>query len=93
MSAFLAALDAIVPHFKVKGPMLALAQGHPFHRVEIDLRQVASHKMPNQTTLRLRLLRGRWQDYALKGFRSREVSAVQALLTEWAARNHQPADS
>mgnify|MGYP000923939766 CR=1 FL=1 len=41
MSVFLAALHLVVPHYSVRGHTLLLSQGHPFSRVEIDLRRVA----------------------------------------------------
>jgi len=37
MTIFLAALNSVAPHFRVKGHMLFLSQGHPFTRMQIDL--------------------------------------------------------
>src|SRR3954468_17954762 len=54
MSMFLAALNSIVPHFRVRGHILFLSQAHPLSRIEIDLRRVAAHKMPGPAALRLR---------------------------------------
>ena len=90
MNVFLAFLNTVAPHFSVRGHMLLLSQKHPFDRVEIDLRQVADHKLPGLTTLRLRLLRGRWADYSLADFRPSEITALRALLTRWERLNHQP---
>ena len=90
MSVFLAALDAVTPHFGVRSYVLWLSQGHPFTRVEIDLRQVAAHKLPGPATLRLRLLRGRWASYSLAGFRMREIDALCSLLGRWESVNHRP---
>jgi len=88
MSVFLAALDSVVPHFRVRGTTLLLSQGHPFSRVEIDLRTVAAHKVPGLAILRLRLFRDRWMSYSMQGFRSSEISALCALLTRWERQNH-----
>ena len=90
MTVFLVVLNAVAPHFRVRGHKLLLSQGHPFTRVEIDLRRVAAHKLPSISTLRLRLLRGRWESYSLAGFRRSEITALQALLTHWERQNHQP---
>jgi len=92
MSVFLAALNSVVPHFRVRGHTLLLSQGHPFSRVQIDLRQVAAHKMPSPATLRLRLFRGRWTSLSMDGFRPSEVAALSALLTRWERQNHQRND-
>jgi len=88
MSIFLAAVDSVVPHFRVRGHTLLLSQGHPFSRIEIDLRGVAAHKVPGLATLRLRLFRGRWMSYSMQGFRPPEISALCALLTRWERHNH-----
>ena len=90
MNVFLAILNSVAPHFRVRGHTLLLSQGHPFTRVEIDLRQVAAHKLPGLSTLRLRLLRGQWASYSLAGFRLAEVTALRALLTRWEHQNHLP---
>lgn len=89
MSIFLAALNSVAPHFRVRGDKLLLSQGHPFSRVEIDLREVAAHKMPGPATLRLRQFRGRWASYSMQGFRPAEITALRALLTRWERQNHQ----
>jgi len=68
--------------------MLSLSQGHPFRRVEIDLRKVAAHKIPGPAALRLRLFREHWQSFSLEDFRPSEVSALCALLTRWERQNH-----
>ncbi len=90
MNLFLVILNALVPHFRVRGHTLWLSQGHPFSRIEIDLRQVAAHKLPDLFTLRLRLLRGQWATYSLTGFRSAEIAALQEVLTRWERQNHLP---
>jgi hypothetical protein len=88
VNVFLAALNSVAPHFRVRGHTLFLSHGHPFDRVEIDLREVAAHKMPGPATLRLRRLRGRWESFSMEGFRPSEVSALCALLTRWERQNH-----
>jgi hypothetical protein len=88
MSIFLTALNSVAPHFRVRGHLLSLSQGHPFHRVEIDLRKVAAHKMPGPATLRLRLFREHWRSFSMEGFRPSEVSVLCALLTRWERQNH-----
>ena len=89
MSVFLAALNFVVPHFTVRGHSLFLSQGHPFSRVEIDLREVAAHKLPRTETLQLRQFRRRWTSYSMQGFRPSEIAALRALLTRWEVQNHQ----
>jgi hypothetical protein len=89
MSVFLAALNSIAPHFRVRGHTLSLSQGHPFSRVQIDLRQVAAHKLPELATLRLRLFRGQWMNFSMDGFRTAEVAALCNLLARWESQNHQ----
>jgi hypothetical protein len=89
MNVFQSALNAVAPHFRVRGQILFIAQGDPFRHVEIDLSQVAAHKLPGLATLRLRLFRGRWKQYSLDGFRSSEISRLRALLTRWEKQNHQ----
>ena len=85
-----AALPAtILPHFTVRGHSLFLSQGHPFSRVEIDLREVAAHKLPRTETLQLRQFRRRWTSYSMQGFRPSEIAALRALLTRWEVQNHQ----
>lgn len=88
MNIFLAALNRMAPHFRVRGTTLWLAQGHPFSNVHIDLTQVAAHKIPAPGSLRLRTLRGRWADYSLAGFRPGEIARLRRLLTHWQRRNH-----
>lgn len=92
MNVFLAALNSVAPHFTVRGHTLLLSQGHPFSRVEIDLREVAAHKMPARAMLQLRQLRGRWVSYSMQGFRPAEIIALRALLTRWQRQNHQRHD-
>jgi len=89
MNVFIAALDSVVPHFRVRDGTLSLSQGHPFVRVQIDLREVAAHKLPGPATLRLRLFRGRWTSFSMQGFRPAEIAALCALLTNWERQNHQ----
>lgn len=89
MNVFLAALQSVVPHFRVRGYMLLLSQGHPFSRVAIDLRDVAAHKQPGPLSLRLRMFRGRWVSFSMKGFRPGDVTALRALLSRWEILNHQ----
>jgi len=89
MSVFLSALNSVAPHFRVRGDTLFISQGHPFSRVEIDLRQVAAHKLPGLATLHVRLFRGRWKEYSMEGFRPSEISRLRALLTRWEKQNHQ----
>lgn len=81
MNVFLAALHSVVPHFRVRGHLLLLSQGHPFSRVVIDLREVAAHKLPGPATLRLRKFRGPWVSFSMQGFRPAEVTALRALLS------------
>lgn len=88
MSVFLAALNFVAPHFRVRGDTLFLSQGHPFNRIGIDLRTVAAHKMPGPATLQLRLLRGHWVGYSMEGFRLSEITALCALLARWETLNH-----
>jgi hypothetical protein len=59
MNVFQSALNAVAPHFRVRGQTLFIAQGDPFSQLEIDLSQVAAHKLPELATLHLRLFRGR----------------------------------
>lgn len=89
MNIFLAALHFFVPHFRVRGHILLLSQGHPFNRVAIDLHDIGAHKMPGPATLRLRKLRGPWVSFSMQGFRPAEVSELRALLRHWEALNHQ----
>lgn len=89
MNVFQSALNAVAPHFRVRGHFLFIAQGDMFNQVEIDLRQVAAHKLPELMTLHLRLFRGRWKQYSLEGFRSSEISRLRTLLTRWQKQNHQ----
>ena len=92
MNLFLVILNAWVPHFLVRGHTLWLSQGHPFSRIEIDLRQVAAHKLPDLFTLRLRLLPGQWTTYSLAGFRTAEITALRAVLTRCERQNHLPSE-
>ena len=89
MNVFQSALHAVAPHVRVCGHSLFIAQGDPFSQIEIDLRQVSAHKLPGMATLRLRLFRGRWQQYSLAGFRPSEISRLRALLTRLEKQNHQ----
>jgi hypothetical protein len=89
MNVFQSALNAVAPHYRVRGHSLFIAQGNPFSQIEIDLRQVATHKLPGLATLHLRLFRGRWKEYSMEGFRSSEISRLRALLTRWEKQNHQ----
>jgi hypothetical protein len=89
MNVFVSALNAIAPHFRVRGHTLLISQGDLFSRTGIDLRQVAAHNLPGMITLHLRLFRGRWQQYSMEGFRSREVARLCTLLTRWEKQNHQ----
>jgi hypothetical protein len=89
MNVFQSALNAVRPHFRVRGHSLFIAQEHLLGQCEIDLRQVAAHKLPQLSTLQLRLFRGRWKEYSLAGFRSSEISKLRALLTRWEKQNHQ----
>jgi len=89
MNVFQSALNAVVPHFRVRGHTLFIAQGDPFSRVEIDLRRVAAHKQPAAAMLHLRLIRGRWKEYSLDGFRPAEISRLRTLLMRWEKQNHQ----
>lgn len=89
MNLFLAALNAAVPHFRVRGDTLLLSQGHPFTRTELDLRQIAAHKLPSPLCLQVRLFRGRWLHFRLDGFRPSEISRLRGLLTHWQRQNHQ----
>ena len=66
-----------------------LSEGHPFNCAKIDLRQVAAHKLPSPLCLQIRLFRGRWIHYHLRGFRPAEVTRLRALLTERQRQNHQ----
>ncbi|MSU33321.1 MAG: hypothetical protein EXS25_11855 [Pedosphaera sp.] len=50
MNVFLAALNSVAPHFRVRGHTLRLSRGHPLERVEINLRGVAAHKTPGPAT-------------------------------------------
>jgi len=93
MNVFSSALNAVAPHFRVRGHRLLISQGHPFSQTEIDLRQVSAHKLPELRTLHLRLFRGRWQKYSMDGFRPREVCLLCALLNQWEKRNHQKHES
>lgn len=70
---FWAVLNRLAPHFRVRGHMLLLSQDHPLDRVEIDLRQIASHKIPGLTTIRLRLLRSGWMSYSMADTRPSEA--------------------
>jgi hypothetical protein len=88
MNVFQSALNAVAPHFRVRGHTLFIAQGDLFSQVEIDLSQVAAHKLPGLATLHLRLFRGRWKQYAMEGFRPTEISRLRALLTRWEKQNH-----
>lgn len=88
MNVFLAALDATVPHFRVRGETLFLSQGHPFSQVALDLPRVAAHKLVSPLRLHVRMLRGRWMQFELDGFRPAEVRRLRALLTSWQRRNH-----
>ncbi len=88
VNIFLAVLNRLTSHFRVRGHMLLLSQDHPLDRVEIDLRQIASHKIPGPATLRLRLLRGGWTSYSMADFRPSEVTALSSLLTRWEKLNH-----
>jgi hypothetical protein len=89
MSVFLSALNSVAPHFRVRGHTLSISQGHPFNQIQIDLRQVAAHKLPGVAKLRLRLLRGGWKDYSMEGFRPSEISGLRSLLTRLQKQNHQ----
>jgi len=89
MGVFLSALNAVAPHFRVRGWTLFISQGHPFSVVEIDLRQVAAHKVPGAASIYVRLFRGRWKEYSLEGFRPAEISKLRALLGHWQKQNHQ----
>ena len=89
MNVFSAALNGVLPHFRVRGDTLLLSQGHPFNRTKIDLRQVAAHKLPSPMCLQIRLFRGRWVQYHLGGFRPAEVTRLRTLLTERQRQNHQ----
>jgi hypothetical protein len=89
MNVFVSALNAVARHFRVRGHILLISQDHPFSQTEIDLRQVAAHKLPGPATLRLRLFRGRWTEYSMDGFRPREIARLCALLTRWERQNHQ----
>ena len=73
MNVFQSALNAVAPHFRVRGHALVIPQGDPFSQTELDLSQVAAHERPGLATLHLRLFRGRWKQYSLEGFRSSEV--------------------
>jgi hypothetical protein len=88
MNVFLAALHRFCSHVEVRGQTLLLSQGHPFTRIAIDLRQVAAHKLPGPETLRLRLLRGRWQTFSMAGFRPTEIDALIEALERWERENH-----
>jgi hypothetical protein len=57
-------------------------------RAEIDLRQVAAHKLPSPMCLQIRLLRGRWVNYQLDGFRPAEITRLRSLLTKREHQNH-----
>jgi hypothetical protein len=89
MNVFQSALNLVAPHFRVRGYTLFISQGDLFTQVEIDLRRVSAHKLPGVATLHLRLLRGRWKQYSLEGFRPSEISRLRALLTRWEKQNHQ----
>ncbi|MBA4148662.1 MAG: hypothetical protein H0X66_11160 [Verrucomicrobia bacterium] len=89
MNVFLAALNSVVPHFRVRGHMLSVSQGHPFSRVHIDLREVAAYKLPGPAAIRLRLFRGHWMSLSTEGFRPSEVGALCDLLNQWQKQNHQ----
>jgi hypothetical protein len=89
MSVFLAALNSVVPHFRVRDHTLSVSQGHPFSRVQIDLREVAAYKLPGPAAIRLRLFRDRWMSLSTVGFRPSEVAALCALLNHWQKQNHQ----
>jgi hypothetical protein len=93
MNPFLAALNTAVPHFRVRGEKLFLSQGHPFTRIELDLRQVAAHKLPSPLFLHVRLLRGRWMQFRLDGFRPSEITRLRSVLTQWQRQNHQRHDT
>jgi hypothetical protein len=92
MNVFLAALNSVVPHFRVKGDTLLVSQGHPFSRVRIDLREVAAYKLPGPAAIRLRLFRDRWMSLSTEGFRPSEVAALCALLNRRQRQNHQKHD-
>ena len=83
MNVFQSALNAVTPHFRVSGHSLFITQGDPFVQTEIDLRQIAAHKLPGLSTLHLRLFRGRWKEYSMARFRSSEIAKLLALLTCW----------
>ena len=85
MNVFLAALNTAVPHFRVRGNRLFLSQGHPFTRTELDLRQVAAHKLPSQLCLQVRLLRGQWMQFRLDGFRPSEINSAPSSAYALAA--------
>ena len=89
MNVFQSALNAVAPHFRVSGPTLFITQGDPYSQIEVDLRQVAAHKLPGLATLHVRLFRGRWKEYSMDGFRSSEIARLRALLTRWEKQNHQ----
>lgn len=90
MSVFLSALNAVVPHVRVRGHTLLLSQGHPFTTVEFDLRRLAAHKQVSPTVIRLRSLRGRWTEFSLDGFRPAEIRRLRGLLDHWEQSNHAP---
>lgn len=92
MNVFPAALHRFCSHVEVRDHILLLSQGHPFTRVEIDLRQVSAHKFPGPGTLRLRLLRGQWESYSLEGFRPFEIDGLIELLERWERMNHRQPD-
>ena len=88
MNVFSVALNGVLPHFRVRGDKLLLSQGHPLNRTEIDLRQVAAHKLPSPICLQIRLLRGRWVQYQLDGFRPAEITRLRSLLTARQRQDH-----
>lgn len=88
MNVFLAALNRVLPHFSVRGDRLLLSQGHPFSRTELCLPQLAAHKEPSPLCLQVRLLRGRWLQFCLDGFRPSEITRLKAVLLHWEQQNH-----
>lgn len=89
MNPFVAALNSVLPHFRVRDSTLVLSQGHPLTLFEIDLRRLAAHRMVSVSRLQLRLFRGRWKEYSLDGFRPSEVKRLMTVLTRWERSNRQ----
>jgi hypothetical protein len=89
MNIFLAALNQAVPHFKIRDGSLLLSQGHPWSRMQLDLGQVAAHRVPSPLRLQIRLFRGNWMDFSLDRFRPTEVVRLRRILTDSERRNHQ----